>query len=332
MRVAMAKSMKAISRQEGSSIKRDDMFKVPLDELVPDEDNIRIELDDVPRADLDEYVESMVTTLMAGGSLPALEVFNTEDNRTKIHDGHQRHKAYLIARNRGLPVDLILCQEFKGNDSDRKFAQVTAGKKKEYTQLEIALRFKLLHVTLNHGIQEIADRTGSERATVERLLVLGKANRDVHLHVLKGHISADEAIALLRQHGEGTGAIIDAQLAKAAKIGKSRVTKSIINGRNLPKQQVTRIVTYVENFAQRLPIDTMRALAEVEALPEAAREGKTVPVDANTLLELMQFHNEAKATRERQAQKLREKEARASQASIDDDAAAQPASDEQQAA
>lgn len=328
----MAKSLKAITREEGSTIKRDDLFKVPLDELVPDDDNIRIEFEDIPRPDLEEHIESMVETLMAGGTLPPLAIYNTDDNRTKIHDGHQRRKAYLRARERGKPVNLILCYEFKGNDSDRKFGQVTAGKGLGYSQLELALRFKELHVSLNHTVGEIAKRTGTERATVERLLVLGNANRDVHLHVMKDHISADEAITLLRQHGESTGAVIDAELAKAAKIGKSRVTKSTINGRNLPKEQVTRIVTYVENFAQRLPLDTMRALAEVEALPEEARQGKTVAVDANTLLELMQFHNEAKATRERQAQKLREKEARASQASIDDETAAQATSDEQQAA
>ncbi|WP_321967126.1 ParB/RepB/Spo0J family partition protein [Burkholderia cepacia] len=328
----MAKSMKQISREEGSTIKRDDLFKVPLDELVPDEENIRIQLEGVPRKDLDEHIEAMVETLMAGGTLPPLAVYNTDDNRTKIHDGHQRREAYIRARARGKAVNAILCYEFKGNNSDRKFGQVTAGKGLGYSQLELALRFKELHISLNHTVAEIAKRTGNDRANVERLLVLGKANRDVHLHVLKDHISADEAIALLRQHGESTGAIIDAELAKAAKIGKTRVTKATMQGRNLPKAQVTKIVTYVENFAQRLPLDTMRALAEVEALPEAAREGKTVPVDANTLLDLMQFHNEAKATRERQAQKLREKEARASQSSIDDGTAGQPAADEQQAA
>lgn len=332
MRVAVAKSMKQISREEGSTIKRDDLFKVPLDELVPDEDNIRIQLEGVPREDLEAHIESMVDTLMAGGTLPPMAIYNTEDNRTKIHDGHQRREAYIRARARGKPVNMILCYEFKGNNSDRKFGQVTAGKGLGYSQLELAIRFKELHISLNHTVAEIAKRTGTERATVERLLVLGTANRDVHLHVLKDHISADEAIALLRQHGERTGAIIDAELENAAKIGKTRVTKATMHGRNLPSVQVTKIVAYVENFAERLPQATLRALAEVEALPEEARQGKTVTVDASTLLELMEFHNEAKATRVRQAEKLREKMARASQTTIEQAEAAQTAADDQQAA
>ncbi|TES65645.1 hypothetical protein E2P84_36570 [Burkholderia cepacia] len=310
----MAMTLRKLADQK--AIKKNDMFRVELDQLHPDPENIRED-----SADLEAHIDRMVAHLESGGQLPPIIARVDDDGRIIIVDGHSRRRTYIKYRERGNPVGLLDVLQFTGNNEDRLRLMLTSPEGRKLMPMETAFGYKR-YAILGFKQSEIAERVTKSRAYVEMMLVLANANTDVHQLVRDEVISASDAVKYVREHGERAGQEILAAQQVAKNQGKTRVTAAVTKGPTLPPKLMSGIVSYVDTFADRLGKSAMRKLAEIEALPEEARNGKTVEVDANVLLELVRLRKEAADARAQKVAKARERAARAGQGQLpvgDDD-------------
>lgn len=263
------------------------------------------------------HVVSLFTALMNGGELPPLDVRVDSDDKVWVVDGECRYQAYEMAIKAGCEIDWIDVLHYTGNDAERTQKMLTSNQGLELTPLEIGRGYKRLHKSFGWAIEKIALGSGKSTEHVKSLLILANANTDVHQFVTDDVIGGWEAIDVIKKHGEKAGAYIREQFELNQKIGKSRVTKGSMEGKALPRKIVTDLISSVGTFASHLNNGTRTQLAAMEKMGESELQGKTVEIEVSALLELLRAQGAVDDARNKQLEKSRVAESKASQIKLD---------------
>lgn len=278
-------------------VKKADLYRAkPRDILVEKGFNLRL-----PGDELEQHIEGICTSILSGMTVPPIEVRVDDKGRMLIVDGHCRHAAYLRAIERGAEIEYIDVVPFKGNDADRVAKMIASSQGKALAPLEAALGYKRL-VAFGWDAAKIAASTGKTDSYIYSLLMLANANTDVQKLVGEGRVSANVAIDVIRKHGEKAGEYLMAMLGPGDG-GPQRITKKALSGPTLPRKVVAQVVTSVENLAARLGQKSGAQIESILALEPEARAGRTVEVDADTLLDLLSAVDAIKAAKDSAAAK-----------------------------
>lgn len=293
-------------------LKRADAYKVRYQDIhVADGFNAREH-----NARLQAHIGEIADFIMAGGQLPPIEVEPHADGvGVVIVDGHCRHAAYGIAIKAGDAIEWIEVKQFTGDAADRTARIVTSNEGLKLTQLETAAVYKRLRD--EHGMrpEEIADKVNKTRQHVDQLLHLADAPEAVQRMVADGAVSATEAMKLARKHGAAAADILTEQVGQA---GGKRVTAKALKPWTPPAKVVVPLVETLDDLAEGIGTDMHARLIELEKKQHL--EGVRMEVDAWVLWNFMQCYGEIQEARQKQAVKDLEKQNKAAQADLEDNA------------
>ncbi|SOE48062.1 ParB/RepB/Spo0J family partition protein [Orrella dioscoreae] len=217
---------------KSGAIKRADAMKIPYKDL-----HIEPGFNERDRTeDFDQSVRELADYILSGGTYPPLECRVADDGKVFVVDGHRRHEAIGLAIKAGAPIEWVDIRQFVGNDADRVARIVTSAQGRPLSPLETSRVYKRLQ---GFGLSpaDIAKKVSRSLQHVNELLTLANANTDVQKHVSEGAVSAKNAAALVRQHGERAGAVLDGKLAEAKAQGKAKVTAKSLAPRSTPTQE-----------------------------------------------------------------------------------------------
>jgi len=240
-----APSLKALAESKTDGIQKATYFKVRPD-LVEFEDGFNLR-DEGP--ELDEHLERMYVAMKAGAYFPPIDV-SVVDGRVIVRDGHCRTRTARRLMSEGIDV-LLEARQLRGNETESVLHMLGSGQGKAFTPLEQARGFLRL-IRWGMKVQEIADRTGLHRSTIENGLALVEAPAAVQTMVAAGEVSASVAVKTVRKQGATKAAETLAaavQTAKAA--GKTKATAKHVEpkprGQTLPPPDAFR--AFVERVA-----------------------------------------------------------------------------------
>lgn len=212
----------------GLSVRIEHIFEEPgFNDLARDNDE-----------DLQQSIDELEAFLTAGGVVPPLRVRPRAEGGVWLVDGHRRYRALKQMDAKGtLPrtpnkedkkileawVDII---PFMGNDAERILFLATSNKNKSVNALGLGRIYNKL-LAMHWTVQQIAERSGEQVATIKRVLDLANGNTDVHEQVKAGTVSPTIAAAAVRKHGDKAGEVLATQLEEAKKLGKKKVTAAV---------------------------------------------------------------------------------------------------------
>lgn len=253
----MTKSFKQMIKD--GDVRRADAMRVRLEDLNEEPGfNLRIEGDA-----LESSIELLAEFIANGGQISPLEVRPRADGGVWIVDGHRRRRAMLKLDQAGrLPrtpnkdnpeileawVPVIA---FEGNDADRVARIISSQENEKLSPLELAEGYKRLRA-FGWAPEQIAKKVGKTRQHVEQVLTVGNANTDVQSLVAAGHVSATTAAQVVREHGEGAGKVLGAELEKAQASGKKKVTAGSMKGPSIPKPRLEAVHAASRNLIASL--------------------------------------------------------------------------------
>lgn len=253
----MAKSFKQMIKE--GEVRRADAMKVQLEDLHEEPGfNLRTEGDA-----LGASISSLAEFVAAGGQIPPLEVRPRAEGGVWLVDGHRRRRALLkldaegrLPRtpNKDRPEVLeawVPVIAFEGSDADRVARIITSQENEKLSPLELAEGYKRLRA-FGWSVEQIAAKVGKTRQHVEQVLTVGNANTDVQNLVAAGHVSATTAAQVVREHGDGAGKVLGAELVRAQASGKKRVTAGSMKGPSIPKPRLEAVHTASRNLIASL--------------------------------------------------------------------------------
>ncbi|MNP10946.1 Chromosome-partitioning protein Spo0J [compost metagenome] len=253
----MAKSFKQMIKD--GEVRRADAMKVQLEDLHEEPGfNLRTEGDA-----LEESISALAEFIAAGGQIPPLEVRPRAEGGVWLVDGHRRRRALLkldaegrLPRtpNKDRPQVLeawVPVIAFEGSDADRVARIITSQENEKLSPLELAEGYKRLRA-FGWSVEQIAAKVGKTRQHVEQVLTVGNANTDVQNLVAAGHVSATTAAQVVREHGDGAGKVLGAELVRAQASGKKRVTAGSMKGPSIPKPRLEAVHTASRNLIASL--------------------------------------------------------------------------------
>ena len=224
----MANSFKSMIKE--GMIKRSDsgMFMRLGDIHVREGFNTRVSADQLS-GDLREEVQaeedSLLSFIVNGGQVPALEVTARDDGGVYIVEGHRRHRAYSRAIAAGNPIEWISIVPFKGNDVEATARILNSNSQLKLTTYEQSLVVKKLSA-FNLSPVEIAKLVNMSRSKVDQLLAFTQANHEVQALVRDGDVALHVAVDKVKKHGEAAAEELKKDVEKAHAAGKKRVTSS----------------------------------------------------------------------------------------------------------
>lgn len=280
----MAKSFKQMIKD--GEVRRADAMKVQLEDLHEEPGfNLRTEGEA-----LEASINALAEFVAGGGQIPPLEVRPRAEGGVWLVDGHRRRRALLkldaegrLPRtpNKDRPEVLeawVPVIAFEGSDADRVARIITSQENEKLSPLELAEGYKRLRA-FGWSVEQIAAKVGKTRQHVEQVLTVGNANTDVQNLVAAGHVSATTAAQVVREHGDGAGKVLGAELKKAQASGKKRVTAGSMKGPSIPKPRLEAVHTASRNLiasldsidedSRSLTIPTSLVLKLREALDDA---------------------------------------------------------------
>jgi len=273
----MAKSFKQMIKD--GEVRRADAMKVQLEDLHEEPGfNLRIE-GEVLEASIDALAEFIAN----GGQIPPLEVRPRAEGGVWIVDGHRRRRAMLKLDKAGrLPRtpskdDAAVLEAwvpviaFEGSDADRVARIISSQENEKLSPLELAEGYKRLRA-FDWSPDQIAKKVGKTRQHVDQVLTVGNANTDVQRLVAAGHVSATTAAQVVREHGDGAGKVLGAELKKAQASGKKKVTAGSMKGPSIPKPRLEAVHTASRNL-----------IASLDAIDE---DSKSLTLSTALVLEL----------------------------------------------
>ena len=253
----MAKSFKQMIKD--GEVRRADAMKVQLEDLHEEPGfNLRTEGEA-----LEASISSLAEFVAAGGQIPPLEVRPRAEGGVWLVDGHRRRRALLkldaegrLPRtpNKERPEVLeawVPVIAFEGSDADRVARIITSQENEKLSPLELAEGYKRLRA-FGWSVEQIAVKVGKTRQHVEQVLTIGNANTDVQNLVAAGHVSATTAAQVVREHGDGAGKVLGAELEKAQASGKKRVTAGSMKGPSIPTPRLEAVHTASRNLIASL--------------------------------------------------------------------------------
>lgn len=253
----MAKSFKQMIKD--GEVRRADAMKVQLEDLHEEPGfNLRTEGDA-----LEASINALAEFIASGGQIPPLEVRPRAEGGVWLVDGHRRRRALLKLDAEGrLPrtpnkdrpevheawVPVIA---FEGSDADRVARIITSQENEKLSPLELAEGYKRLRA-FGWSVEQIATKVGKTRQHVGQVLTVGNANTDVQNLVAAGHVSATTAAQVVREHGDGAGKVLGAELEKAQASGKKRVTAGSMKAPSIPKPRLEAVHVASRNLIASL--------------------------------------------------------------------------------
>lgn len=290
------------------TIKRADAMKVRYSDIrVKEGFNLR-DLDD----EYETGIEALASYILAGGTLPALEVIALPDGAgVEVVDGHRRYDAIGRAIQRGAPIEWVAVVGFQGNEIERRARIYTSNEGVKLRPLEAARGFKRFR-GMGLATEEIASLVHRSRPHIENYLVLADAEPDVQALVRAGAVSAEVAIDAVRQHGAQAGEFLSGKVIQAKAAGKAKVTASTIHGRALPRKVLSPLISGVDTFMHGLDANQRATLLDIQ---EGRVAVETITIAAAALLDLFQAHGAVETARAKQAEKQRRQAEAAASAS-----------------
>lgn len=174
-----------------------------------------------------EADESLFQHLMAGGSVPPLEVKALDSGGVWIVEGHRRYRMFLRCREAGQPVEWISIVQFKGSDIDAQAHVIKSCNQLALSPMEKARNIKRMEA-FNLTVSEIAVYVGLSVPTVEKLMALNDADYAVQKSVENNEVSLDVALSRVDEFGSRAAEVLEKDKAVAAAAGKKKVTRSVI--------------------------------------------------------------------------------------------------------
>ncbi len=287
------KAQAANSAETG--VKKDDVFKVPVDKLLEEPGFNERDYDD---PDVQAQIEMFAQAYANGQHVPPITVrIDPQSGHFYLVDGHQRTRGAKLAISRGAQIVHLVCVPFRGNNVDRVYCMVNSSNGLKLKPVAIARSYLRL-INMGQTAADIAKGVQQQVPHVEAMLVLAEANADVQALVDKGAVSATTAIDVVRKHGEKAGELLAQKFSEAKAKGKTKVKPSSLKAWVPPRKMVTTIYSTIEPLCNALVNDP--AVSEVLAnkdITDESLEGKTVAVDAKMLRKLILTFGEAEALR-----------------------------------
>lgn len=242
----MTKSFKQMIKD--GDVRRADAMKVKLEDLHEELGfNLRTEGEA-----LEASIDALAEFIAGGGQIPPLEVRPRPAGGVWVVDGHRRRRALIKLDTSGrlprtpskdptLPPEAwVAVAAFEGSDADRVARIITSQENEKLSPLELAEGYKRLRA-FGWSPEQIAKKVGKTRQHVEQVLTVGNANTDVQNLVASGHVSATTAAQVVREHGDGAGKVLGAELEKAQASGKNKVTAGSMKGPSIPKPKLEAV-------------------------------------------------------------------------------------------
>ncbi len=170
--------------------KTDLMLIDPRNIVIEDEFNVRSDY-----GNIDELAKSIVEV---GQLEPIMVAKQRGTDQYILTDGHRRMKAILKAIENGNSIQYVKAIVTSGNMEDRIFAMVITGiGKKPLNNLEEGEAYKRLKA-YGYEVKDIAAKVGKSLPHIYNMLKLADVPQQVKKHIIKGDISGNTVVSLLK--------------------------------------------------------------------------------------------------------------------------------------
>lgn len=155
-----------------------------------------------------DHVEQLAQSIMAVGVKQPLTVV-WQDGKAWIDDGECRHRACMLAIERGAPLKTVPCRSADRHADlvERRFNRFLANTGKQFSPLELAKDFKYF---IDQGWQQadIAKKAGISQGRVSQILDLLTMPASVKAMVAAGTVSTSLAAQVVREQGENATQVL----------------------------------------------------------------------------------------------------------------------------
>lgn len=300
----MATTMKTRAEDAtDTNVKKKTIYQVnPMAIVFEDGFNVR-NYDD---PDVEANIEAFAVSFENKVPVPAILGWTQPDGTISPIEGHCRTLGAqrAMARNPGMEL-LISVEEFKGTPAQRRAAMMRSDGGLKFKTIEVAMG--CLAMSDEDGLKngEIAAINKITPARVEQLLLLARADAEVHRLVREGKVDAEAAIEVVRKQREAAAGFLAAKVEEGKERGETKVTRSTLKPWAPAPQIVASVIDTLQVALAGLDKQTRTALARFEAMPkeqmEAELAGKTFSIDGAALLALLKVNGDvadAKAAKE----------------------------------
>lgn len=194
------------------------------------------------------HIEMLAKSIAEVGVKEPLTV-NWEDGKAYLEDGECRLRACLYAINfLNADIKTVPCKvgERYANEADRLFGQQLRNAGKPFSVLEQAKLFKRL-LDLGWQQNDIAKKAGMSAGRVSQILEYNTFPEGVKTMVHKGEVAPSTAMAIVKEHGNGAEAALQAGLETAKAAGKTKVQAKHIEG-GVVEPKVNKLAAIREAF------------------------------------------------------------------------------------
>ena len=266
--------------------------------------------------------EELFQHIMAGGSIPELDVRPRDEGGVWIVDGHRRYIQYGRALAAGAPLRdkkdgqaWIRIRQFEGNDVKRNYHIVKSNKKQDVSDFQLCYVYCRAR-DFGETVEQIADGVKKSVKHVREILSLADSNHDVQNAIKAGDISRTTAIAVIKEHGEKAGAVIEVEVKKAKAQGRKRATPGTMRAWRPTPRLATPMITAAERLVDAIDLsDRMR-------IENGCTDDHTmISVPASALAALLKPHEDIAKARQEAAQRVRERTLETSQGDMVKEAA-----------
>jgi len=198
----LATSLRALAENKADGITKSTTFRVDPNLIKFEKGfNLREQNDE-----LDLHVDRLAASMLAGAFIPPVDVQINDKGEIIARDGHCRTKAAKIVR-KTMPDYTLECRQLRGNEVDAVLHMLGTGTGgKPLTPLEAGKGYLRL-IKMGLKSQDIADKLGVSRVTVDNGLTLAEAPVDVQQLIATGVVSSTTAREAIKAGPEAVKAL-----------------------------------------------------------------------------------------------------------------------------
>lgn len=199
--VAAAPSLKALAESKTDGVTKAATFRVNPDLITFEPGfNLRTENDE-----LDLHIDRLAAAMVGGAFIPPVDV-SVKDGVIIARDGHCRTRAAQKVKLT-VPDFTLECRQLRGSEADAVLHMLGTGSgQKALTPLEQGRGFLRL-INMGFTSQQIADKLGVSRVTIDNNLTLAEAPLEVQNMVANGEVSGTMAREVVKQGPEAVQAL-----------------------------------------------------------------------------------------------------------------------------
>lgn len=214
-----------------------DNYQVPI-ELIQELPDFNVRVHD---EGYEQHIESLAQSMLTEGfyqDKPLAGIVISVGGKEQIYvvDGHTRRKAVLRAIERGAMITTVpmVFKSASTSLEDLNVGLVRANEGRPLTPFEKGIVCKRLE---GYGMEraDIAKRLNLSAVYVGQLLTLMGAPNEIRKLVQSGKLSAENALAAMKKHGEKAVEVLKTANAQAEASGKKRITEKSLPGAKLAK-------------------------------------------------------------------------------------------------